>query len=52
MNINQELLQFYAYKKLIKRKEIPDILAECEARKIGARDYLLLGETITETSEL
>lgn len=52
MNINQELLQFYAYKKLIKRKDIPDILAECEARKISARDYLLLGETITETSEL
>ena len=52
MNINQELLQFYAYKKLIKRKEASEILDECTTRKIGARDYLLLKEVITEASEL
>lgn len=52
MNINQELLQFYAHKKLIKRKEAPEILEECENRKIGVRDYLLLKEVITENSEL
>ncbi|MBP3606401.1 MAG: type II/IV secretion system protein [Clostridia bacterium] len=52
MNINQELLSFYAYKKLIKRKEAPEILADCEKRRIGVRDYMLARELITETSEL
>ena len=52
MNINQELLQFYAYKKLIKRKESAEILAECQSRKIGVRDFLLAKEIISETSEL
>ncbi len=52
MNINQELLNFYAHKKLIKRREAPEILEECETRKIGVRDYLLLKEVITENSEL
>ncbi|MBR2324692.1 MAG: type II/IV secretion system protein [Clostridia bacterium] len=52
MNINQELLDFYAYKKLIKRKEAPEILSDCRKRKIGVRDYLLARELITEASEL
>lgn len=52
MNINRELLDFYTYKKLIKRKEAPEILADCQKRKIGVRDYLLARELITETSEL
>lgn len=30
MNINYELLQFYVYKKIIKKKDVDDILAECE----------------------
>ena len=52
MNINQELLQFYTYKKLIKRKRAPEILSECKAKKHNVRDYLLTKEIITETSEL
>ncbi len=52
MNINRELLDFYTYKKLIKRKEAPEILADCHTRRIGVRDYLLARELITETSEL
>ena len=28
MDVNFELLQFYAYKKLIKRKDIPSIIEE------------------------
>ena len=52
MNINRELLQFYTYKKLIKRKKAPEILSECKARKSNVRDYLLAKEMITETNEL
>ena len=52
MNINQELLQFYSYKKLVKRKKAPEILAECKERKSNVRDYLLAKEVITEVSEL
>ena len=52
MNINKELLQFYTYKKLIKRKKAPEILQECKARKSNVRDYLLAKEMITETNEL
>ncbi len=52
MNINYELLQFYIYKRLVKKKEMPQILSECERLKVGVRDYLLAKETTTETSEL
>ena len=52
MNINKELLQFYTYKKLIKRKKAPEILQEFKARKSNVRDYLLAKEMITETNEL
>ncbi len=52
MNINYELLQFYVYKKLLKKKEMPEILSECERLNVGVRDYLLAKETVTETTEL
>ena len=52
MNINHELLQFYVYKKLVKRKDSPEILEECERLNIGVRDYLLAKEVVTETTEL
>lgn len=52
MNINYELLQFYVYKKLLKKREMPEILSECERLNVGVRDYLLAKETVTETSEL
>lgn len=52
MNINHELLQFYVYKKLIKKKEMPEILSECKRLNVGVRDYLLAKEIVTETTEL
>ena len=52
MNINNDLLQFYVYRKLIKKKDVPEILEECKKRKINVRDYLLAKEIITEASEL
>ena len=52
MNINHELLQFYIYKKLVKRKKSAEILAECKAKGHGVREYLLTKEVITEVSEL
>ena len=52
MNINYELLQFYVYKKIIKKKDVDDILAECERLGTSAREYLLTKEYTTETTEL
>ncbi len=52
MNINHELLQFYIYKKLVKRKKSAEILAECKKGGHGVREYLITQEVITEVSEL
>ena len=52
MNANYELLQFYVYKKIIKKKDIENILSECERLGISARDYLLTKEYTTGTTEL
>lgn len=52
MNINYELLQFYIYKKLVKRKEAQEILSECQRLNVGVREYLLAKEVITENTEL
>lgn len=52
MNTNYELLQFYIYKHLVRRKDAEAILADCERLNISVRDYLLSREMITETTEL
>lgn len=52
MNINQELLQFYTYKKIIKRRDQDKILADCERLRIPLREYMLEKEYVTETREL
>ena len=52
MDTNYELLQFYIYKKLIRRKDADEILKECKRLNSGVRDYLLAKEYITETTEL
>lgn len=52
MNINHELLQFYIYKRLIRRKDADTILAECKKLDLNVREYLLAKEVITETTEL
>lgn len=52
MNVNYELLQFYIYKRLIRRKDADKILEECNRLNISVRNYLLAREMITETTEL
>lgn len=52
MNVNYELLQFYVYKKIIKKKDADTVLAECERLGIPLREYLLTKEYTTESSEL
>jgi type IV pilus assembly protein PilB len=52
MNINYELLQFYIYKRLVRRKDGDKILEECKRLNVSVRDYLLAREIITETTEL
>ncbi len=52
MNIDYELLQFYIYKKLIKRREAPAILEECRRLGVPIHDYLLAKEYVTEATAL
>ena len=52
MNINRELLQFYIYKKIIKKKQAEKILEDCDRLGISVRDYLLAKEYTTEAREL
>lgn len=52
MNTNFELLQFYIYKHLVRRKDADEILEECQRLNVSVRDYLLAKEVITETTEL
>lgn len=52
MNNNYELLQFYIYKKLIKRKDADFILDECKRLNTSVREYLIAKEYVTETTEL
>ena len=52
MNINNELIQFYIYKHLVRRKDADKILAECRRLGMSVRDYLLANEVITEVTEL
>lgn len=52
MNTNYELLQFYIYKKLIRRKDAETILEDCARLNIPVRDYLLAREYVTEATEL
>lgn len=52
MDNNYELLQFYVYKKLIKKKEADDILIECKKLNSSVREYLLAKEIITDQTDL
>lgn len=52
MNINRELLQFYVYKKIIKKKETEKILEDCKRLGVSVRDYMLAKEYTTEVREL
>lgn len=52
MNINEDILQFYLYKKLIKKKDVDSILTESKRLNIPVRSYMLAKEYTTETTEL
>ena len=52
MNISKELLQFYTYKKIIKKKNQDKILEDCQRLKVSVRDYMLAKEYSTDVREL
>lgn len=52
MNINKELLQFYVYKKIIKKKQSLKILEDCERLNVSVREYMLAKEYTTDVREL
>ncbi len=52
MNINRELLQFYTYKKVIKKKQQDKILEDCARLHVSVRDYMLAKEFVNETKEI
>ena len=52
MNINRELLNFYVYKKIIKRKQIPQIIEDSARLNTAVQDYLLKKEITTEVGAL
>ena len=52
MNINRELLQFYIYKKVIKKKQAEKILEDSERLGVSVRDYMLAKEYATDIKEL
>ena len=52
MNINKELLQFYVYKKVIKKKQSEKILEDSSRLNVPVRDYMLAKEYATDVSEL
>lgn len=52
MNINHELLQFYVYKKVIKKKQAPKILEDCERLNVSVKEYMLAKEYTTDAGEL
>lgn len=52
MTLDFELLQFFAYKKIIKRKEINGILAECQRLNVPAEKYLIAENRCTEITAL
>jgi len=52
MNINKELLQFYTYKKVIKKRQQDKILEDCKRLNVNVRDYMLAKEYCTDVREL
>ena len=52
MNINRELLNFYVCKKIIKRKQIPQIIEDSLRLNTSVQEYLLKKEITTEVGAL
>lgn len=52
MDINYELLQYYAYKKIIKRKQIKNIYDECVRLNLPVESYMQAKAYCTEVEAL
>ena len=52
MNINEELLNFYIYKHILKKKDADTVLVESKKLNTNVHDYLLVKEYTTEAEEL
>ncbi len=52
MNVNYELLQYYAYKKIIKRKQIKTIYDECTRLNLPIESYMQAKAYCTEVEAL
>jgi type IV pilus assembly protein PilB len=52
MNLNRELLNFYVYRKIIKKKQADKIFEDCERLHVSVRDYMLAKEYTTDVREL
>ncbi|MCD8040263.1 MAG: GspE/PulE family protein [Clostridia bacterium] len=52
MDINYEILQFYAYKKIIKRKQVKYIYDDCIRLDMAAEDYMLAKGYCTQVTAL
>ena len=52
MTLDFEILQFFAYKKIIKKKQINEILSECQRLNVPAEKYLLAQGICNEVTAL
>ena len=52
MNLNFEILQFFVYKRIIKKKDFNNILAEAERLKMPVERYLLAQNICNEITAL
>ena len=52
MNINFEILQYYIYKKIIKKKQRETILEDCERLNLTVEKYMLVKNYCTEVQAL
>ncbi len=48
MNLNKELLQFYIYKKVIKKKQEQQILEDCKKLGVSVKEYMSTKGYVTE----
>ena len=52
MNLDYELLQFFVYKKIVKRKDVDEIMEACKRLNMPVEKYLAAKEYCNEVSAL
>ncbi len=52
MNINYEILQYYVYKKIIKKKQLSTALQDCDRLNMTVEKYMQVKNYATETQAL